>query len=65
MTAQTIRDKYRVNVMKFGWTAKTSKWVAFKGGNGTGEPVVEIAEAYHLVELERRVKKATPAEVQS
>jgi len=57
MRAKTIADKFGVNVMKVGH-GKRAKWVAFRGGNGTGEPVVDVATAYHLAELAKRVAKA-------
>ncbi len=62
MTAEKIRKKYNVSVMKFGY-GKRAKWHAYRGGNGTGAPVEEIAEAYHLVELAKRVAKKLALEV--
>jgi hypothetical protein len=56
MTSKMIQTKHGVNVMKVGY-GNRQKWVAFRGGNGTGQPVVDIAQAYHLVELEKRISK--------
>ena len=57
MTAKRIAEKFGVNVMKVGY-GKRAKWVAFRGGNGTGLPVEEIAEAYRLDTLCVRIERA-------
>jgi hypothetical protein len=57
-TAKAIAAKYGVNVMKVGF-GKRAKWMAFRGGNGTGNPVQDIAQAYSLAALAKRVEKAT------
>lgn len=57
MTAAKLANKYNVNVYKFGNMKKNQKWVAYQGGNGTGLPVIDVAEAYRLEELEKRIKK--------
>lgn len=56
MTAEKIAKKFGVNVMQVGSTKRARKWVAFRGGNGTGLPVVDIAQAFNLVELVRRLE---------
>jgi hypothetical protein len=62
MTAKTIETRFNVNVMRIKQPIKKgvdrSYWIAFRGGNGTGEPVVDIAEARTLVTLAVRVERA-------
>lgn len=52
MAASKLAAKYNVNVMRHGLTRRDRKYHAFRGGNGTGEPVVSIAEAYTLAGLD-------------
>ena len=56
MTSKKIENDYTVNVMKIGW-GKRSYWTAFRGGNGSGLPVIEIANAYTLRALAVRVAR--------
>lgn len=58
MTSAKVKKLHPgINLMRHGNTKKRVKWHAWYGGNGTGEPVVSVAEAYHLVELEKRIQK--------
>jgi hypothetical protein len=53
MKAKTIAEHFNVHVMRIG-----GQWHAFRGGWGTGEPVVDIAKAYRTDTLWQRVAKA-------
>lgn len=57
MTAKSVAAKYGVSVMKVGY-GQRAKWVAYRGGNGTGEPVVNVAESYTLVTLTTRIARS-------
>ena len=61
MTSKKVAAKYDVHVRKIGW-GERAKWVAFRGGNGTGMPVVDIAEACSLRTLSKRISAALRAE---
>lgn len=61
MTKETVARKFGVNVMRHERPMKRGKrrsyYTAFRGGNGTGEPVVEVARAYTLAALARKLAK--------
>lgn len=57
MRAKTIAAHFNVHVMRLN-----GKWVAFRGGWGTGEPVVDIATACTTDTLWKRVAAALARE---
>jgi hypothetical protein len=58
MTMKQIEAKYNVNVIRTRSSRHNcNKYAAFLGGNSTGEPVVEVAEAYTLVTLAVRTER--------
>lgn len=61
MTAAKLAAKYNLNVMRISRPSKKGRdmsyYTAFRGGNGTGEPVVNVANAFTLAALDRRLAK--------
>ena len=53
VSAKTLADHFNVHVMRLN-----GKWHAFRGGFGSGTPVVDIATACRLDTLWERVAKA-------
>ena len=56
MQKDSLAENYGVNVMRMQRPRKQGRdmsyYVAFLGGNGTGEPVEEIARAFTLTRLD-------------
>lgn len=61
-TRDRLAERFGVNVLRIGRPKKgrrnRSYWVAYRGGNGTGVPVVSLAEAFTLDALARRLERA-------
>lgn len=57
MTAKRLAEQFGVNITKVGLLKREQRYVAHTGGNSTGQPVVEIAEAYTLRTLAQRLDR--------
>ncbi len=55
---KTLEKLYDLNISKSPSTILGTRYDAFRGGNGTGEPIVYIAWACSLETLEIRIKRA-------
>ena len=53
MTSKTLASKFSCKIIKIGESTKYERWAAYRGGNGT--PVVDLAEAYSLETLAKRI----------
>lgn len=60
-TRDRLAERYGVNVLHLkrprqGGRSR-SKWLAYTGGGGSGVPVVEVAEAFTLDALKRKLER--------
>jgi len=60
MTREQLQKKHNVNIIRTGYGRHDRKYHAFLGGNGTGEPVVDLAKADTLGGLDRKLAKLFP-----
>jgi hypothetical protein len=57
MTTQSVSKKFNVNIIRRASKGGGIWYTAYRGGNGTSEPVVDIAEAMTLRMLSLRLER--------